>query len=401
MPKRKVLVVTDFMVTTGFATVAHALLTRQSQETQTFYILGINTNGDPHPLREQFPHTYPASVSRDHDSYGVARYADLVAEIKPDLIVIQQDAWNLPFYSQMLERRGIPAPRTIAYCPPDALNQGFGAKLTAHGIDYLLTPTQFGIDALRAGGYLGPGEVLPYGVDTARFHPMDRRETRKAIFYPENMWDGFVVGRADRNAPRKRYDLTLEGFAEWWHGAGKPEDGWLFCHCAIKAPIGWDLLQLADYYDISGRLRYTAPDLVEGRGVSASLMPKLYNSWDLHLAQANEGFGLVALESAACGVAQAYLDYAAYGEWLKGAGIPLRPGPTYVTPGGPNTIGKAPRPSDIAEAIQSVYEDRGKRDALGQAALTRATDPTYDWDRIANRFAEICDEVLERPKVTV
>ena len=386
---RKVLIVSDFACTTGFSSVMTNLLTRMDLSAWVPHIIALNYHGDPHPLRTQFPHIYPASISGRHDSYGVMRFPDILDAVEPALVVMQNDAWNIPLMFKQAKAKGVKMPPSIAYCPPDSPGQP-GAALTAHGLTHLVCPTQFGIDELVDGGYDGPATVLPYGVDPI-FQPMDRTLARKTLSFPDNMLDAFLVGRADRNAVRKRYDLTLEGFAEWYHGSGRPQDAYLYLHCSIDSPHGWPLIDLAKYYGIAPRLKFTGQH-VEGSGIPLDRMPLIYNAWDLHLSPAPEGFGLVGLESARCGIAQAVLNYSAYGEWLGEAAHLLPVTHRYATPV-VNTIQASTSPVAIAEAIQQVYEDRGYRDRLGAKALAVASQPCYDWQVSADRFLALWNEV--------
>lgn len=391
--KRRVLCVTDYCCTTGFGTVAHNLLARVPKDDWEIHVCAINHHGDPHPLQRSVAAVYPAAraIGRE-DPFGVKRFPDLINAIKPDLVFIQMDAWNIPLYYERAAQLDVKVPPVVAYCPPDSPNQPAGADLTKHGVRHLLCPTQFGIDALEAGGWEGPSTLLPYGVDPI-FQPLDRRQARRKLQFPDDLLDAFLIGRADRNAHRKRYDLTLEGFAEWWHGSDRPLDAHCYFHCSPKSPHGWDLVQLASYYGVTSQVHFSASDHFEGAGVPLSQMPLIYNSWDLHLAPCPEGFGLVGLESAACGVAQAVLNYSAYGEWLEGGAHFLPVTHRYATTGC-GTIQASTSPTAIAEVIGQVYRNRTYRDRLGRAALAVATDPCYHWDTLAAQFVAVWQEVL-------
>ena len=65
----------------------------------------------------------------------------------------------------------------------------------------------FGVEAVN---------VIPHGVDTQVFFPLNRQHARQALFpdRPE-LQDAFIVLNANRNVLRKRVDLTIEGFASF------------------------------------------------------------------------------------------------------------------------------------------------------------------------------------------
>src|SRR5205823_13314929 len=99
-----------------------------------------------------------------------------------------------------------------------------------------------------------PLEVIPHGVDTHRFFPLSdddvgrRVEARRAMKLndPEHR-DAFIVLNANRNMPRKRIDLTMQGFAEF--AKDKPTNVKLYLHMALQ-DTGWNVIALAKRYGI-------------------------------------------------------------------------------------------------------------------------------------------------------
>ena len=85
------------------------------------------------------------------------------------------------------------------------------------------------------------------------------------IFLPlkdEVLQNGFIVLNANRNQPRKRMDLTMEGFSLF--AKDKPENVFLHLHIGLK-DIGWDLKYLAKRYQLADRLIYSTrstPNLI-------------------------------------------------------------------------------------------------------------------------------------------
>jgi glycosyltransferase involved in cell wall biosynthesis len=259
-------------------------------------------------------------------------------------------------------------------------------------VTHLVCPTQFGVDELVAGGYEGPASVIPYGVDRTIFHPGEP-SARARVGIPEAAREGFIIGRADRNAVRKRYDLTMEAFALF---AKEAPDAWLYCHC--KPNEAWNLPQLARYYGVERRVIFTSEDLEPGAGVPVRFLADIYRSWaqrGVHLSTAHgEGFGLVALESAACGVPQVVVDRAAYGEWLRGHAWMLPVRSTYATAGGINTLGGVTSPVDVAQALHELYTQPQTLANFQASALAVAARPAYDWSQIAHTMLALWEEVV-------
>lgn len=398
MKKRRLLFVGDCCAPTGFGTVNEAVLTRLDREYwQIPYVLAINHNGDPHPLGEQL-RLYPAQSAPDCDAYGVARFADMVRSVKPDVAFIHQDAWIVAMYLEALKLEHVPIPKIVAWCPPDAENQSSAVRLKGK-IRHLLTPSQFGLDALRAGGYDGPGTVVRYGVDMTLFRPIDRTQARHALGCPEVAKDGFFFGRADRNAIRKRYDLTVIAFGQWWHEYDKP-DAYLHLHCAPR-DIGWDLIQLSKFFnlgtDAHPRVIFTSREMTpNANGMMArDRLPLVFNCWNAHLSTAmGEGGGLVPLESAACGIPQILPRSSALAEWFEGAAEFIEPSQPFVHTGGINTVGRVVSVEDTVQAMEKVFRDEGHRIYLSGKAQQRASG--FMWESTVSAVETVLRKVVER-----
>lgn len=377
--KPRLLMVADAVASTGFARVTHNLCDR-IMDRWNIRILGINYHGDPHPWQNKYQ-IFPATLGGD--VFGIGRIVDLVQAHKADVVVIQNDSWNVPLYLHQLQMADLKVP-VVAYIPVDAPNQWQAKNM--NGCALALTTTQFGLDQLRIGGYMGEGGVLPYGVELDKYEPRDRVEARKRRNFPEHMLNAFVIGRADRNATRKRYDLSTEYFAEWWRSMGKPNDAYLYYHCSPRDQ-GWELEQICDYYGVQNRLILTAKDLNPGVMVPERELCDIYNTWDVHLSTTlGEGWGLVAHESAACGVPQILPDYAAYGEWMAGAAMLVPCTAHSAMSGGINTIGGIVDKQGVIEALTTMYRDHTWRDRMALRAHERATDARFNWNAIAQQF---------------
>jgi glycosyltransferase involved in cell wall biosynthesis len=397
----KLLFCGDIACSTGFGRVNEEILSRLDPAAWEIHVNAINTHGDPHPLQQRFK-IYPGSLGGD--AMGVGRIRALVEEIQPDLIVIHNDSWIVNHFLEAL--KDVPTCPIVAWCPPDGANQYLAHAINR--VDLLMAPTEWGINTLIDGGYRGPTAVLPYGVDTDLFTPGDRVEARRSLgfekaaeqgqFDPKLLLEGFIVGRADRNAPRKRYDLTLLAWAEWWKGAGRPEDAWLYLHCSPQ-DVGWNLPQLASYLGIAPRLIFTGVDLKPGKLGPSDRLLRVYRAWDVHLSTAaGEGWGLVAHESAACRIPQILPHNAAYAEWMKSAAWFMPCSSVSITPKGINTFGTVPDVGTIVKAIDAFYRKVPSTEPYAQLAERRAREPRFSWDVIAAQFEAHMVSVLAGDK---
>lgn len=91
-----------------------------------------------------------------------------------------------------------------------------------------------------------------------------------------------------------------------------------------------------------------------------------------------EGFGLTPLEAMACGTPVVCSDSSSLPEVVAGAGMLVAPGDAWAW----------------AEALSSVLEDAGRREAMRKAGLRRAAEMT--WERAATSTWAVLDAIARR-----
>jgi D-inositol-3-phosphate glycosyltransferase len=376
--KPRLLWVGDAVATTGFARITHQVLARL--DAWDVVVLGLNYNGDPHPYPYPIYPCYPGG-----DAFGVRRVARMVEVWKPDVVLVQQDPWNVAPYVDEIRTvdRFVPIVGAIAVdgrnCQVDAL------------ADLALTIfwTDFAVDEAHKAGARGPRAVVPLGVDLDVYHPVDAAEARTALDFkgagvPIDLADAFIVGNVNRNQPRKRLDLTIAYFAEWVASAGV-EDAYLFLHVAPTGEAGCDVKQLMRYYGLQGRLILAEPPV--GTGVSEAALRATYGCFSVQLTTTQgEGFGLPTLEGMACGVPQIVPDWAALGDWPGDAVLKVPCTTCAVTPGGINVVGGIADRDATIGALDQLYRNPGLRAAYGVAGRAWAARPEYRWDDIGRRY---------------
>jgi phosphatidylinositol alpha-1,6-mannosyltransferase len=243
------------------------------------------------------------------------------------------------------------------------------------------------VGVIAAGGYpadegersLGrslPTTIIPPGVDTERFRPVDsaaRRSVRARLGLDE---DAPLVLSVSRLVPRKGMDTLIRASVEVQRrqpdvqfaiaGTGRHED---------------DLRTLIEDLD--------APVTLLGR-VSDDDMPDLYGSADVFsmLCRSRwggleqEGFGIVFVEAASCGVAQ----------------VAGRSGGAHEAVAHDETGLIVDDPDDhmaAAEAIGELLADPERRAAMGVAARRRA-ELEFSYDVLAGRLQEAIDEMVNQ-----
>lgn len=373
---RKLLWIGDADVATGFARCTHNVLDTL-QKSWEVHVLGLNYQGDPH--------SWPYPIYPCRDMFGLRRMSELLEKIKPNLVVIQNDPWNVPEYLKQVE--GIPV---VATMPVDGKNCR-GGKL--NGLALAVFWTQFGLNEARLGGYERSAVVIPLGVDLDLYQPLNKRVARREVGLPSVLDEVFIVGNINRNQPRKRLDLTVEYFTEWVNSR-EIDDAYLFLHVAPTGDNGYDVQQLMQYHGFRGsrkRLILAQPDI--GSGVPERELVNVYSSFDVQLTTTQgEGWGLTTMEGMACGVPQIVPDWAALGEWTENAVVKVECDHTAMTPNEINAIGGVMSKKKCIDALELMYTSRSWSDnqpgwaQCRQRGLELVQRPEYRWPAIGEEF---------------
>ncbi|MCA9163529.1 MAG: glycosyltransferase family 4 protein [Planctomycetales bacterium] len=374
--KKRLLWIGDAVVHTGFATVTHAIL-EHLHRSWDVVVSGINYEGETH--------AYPYRIvpaRRRRDMWGIDSFGELCQEFRPDIVLINNDAWNVAEFADLAGAVPI-----VAYIPVDGRNLNRRYMHRLNRLAAVVWYTKFGESEAREAGYRGRSYVTPHGVDLERFQPVPRDVARRYlgwtdVLVPEN---AFVVGNVNRNQPRKRLDLTVQYFAEWIH-ENNVRDAYLCFHCA-QDDVGWDLRQLAEFYGMADRLLFSRP--ASGFEVFApDAMQYVYSAFDVQVSTTlGEGWGLTHMEGMACGVPQIVPDWAALGEWPRG--VIRIPCGNWQSHPGINTIGGVPDKRPFVDALQHLYSHRDARRKLAQQGRACVTQSRYRWQNIARKFDRV------------
>jgi phosphatidylinositol alpha-1,6-mannosyltransferase len=224
-------------------------------------------------------------------------------------------------------------------------------------------------EAERAAGRSLPVTVVPPGVDTERFRPLDpelRAKARVRFGLPE---DGRVILSLSRLVPRKGMDVLTEAAARL--APTRPD---------LVVAIGGSGRDRSRLDRLVSRTR--APVRMLGR-VPDDDLAELYGCADVFAMLCRdrwgglerEGFGIVFLEAAACGVPQVAGD-------SGGAAEAVADGETGLVVGRPAEV------SAVAAALARLLDDPDRRRAMGAAARDR-TVAEFGYDRLASRLGEV------------
>ncbi len=284
--KKKLFIIADAGVDTGFASVTHNLV-NSLHPRWDISILGINYYGDPHPIQKKAEIWAPTGIMQG-DVYGYNRVKTLLTNINPDAVLVINDPWIASEYTATW--KDTPGLKFV-YTPVDATNiKPMFVDSINKGYDHVIAYTQFGADELKRAGLKLPSSVIPHGVDKRTYFPLDKAKTRTDLGIDPN-W--FVVQVVDRNQIRKRIDLALYYFAQWVTITDKPIDVKLHYHGALMDE-GWDIAQLGKELGIDDRLIFSHRQLSPAHGFPLEAMKLVYNVADIKLST-TQGEGLNTL----------------------------------------------------------------------------------------------------------
>jgi phosphatidylinositol alpha-1,6-mannosyltransferase len=221
-------------------------------------------------------------------------------------------------------------------------------------------------EAERAAGRSLPITVVPPGVDVERFHPLDQagRDAARASFgLPP---DAELIVSISRLVPRKGFDVAIRAAA-----ALRPTRPDLLLVIAGGGRDDTRLRRLAAELD--------APVRFLGR-VSNESLPQLYACADLYAMLCRnrwggleqEGFGIVFVEAAACGVPQ-------IAGASGGAAEAVAHGETGLVIDRPDDV------DAVAAAMRSLLDDPARRAAMAEAGRRRAI-AEFSYDVLAERL---------------
>lgn len=223
-------------------------------------------------------------------------------------------------------------------------------------------------EAERAAGRPLPITVVPPGVDTERFRPLlpEERDSARASFGISR--DAELIVGISRLVPRKGFDTAIRAVAAL--ASRRP---------GLVLAISGGGRDEARLRRLAAEVR--APVRFLGRVTNAEL-PLLYGCADIYTMLCRnrwggleqEGFGIVFVEAAACGVAQVAGD-------SGGAAEAVADGETGIVVRDPRNV------HEVVRAFETLLDDPARRAAMGVAARERAIEE-FSYDVLARRLGQ-------------
>ena len=327
----------------------------------------------PYEGTEAFDAAQPFHVERTREPvllphpWMVQRINKMAREVGADLIVLDPalplglvgPSLDLP-YDVVLHGAEVTVPGRL---PLSKQTLGYVLRRARHIVAAGGYPAA---EAEHAAGRKLPITVVPPGVDTERFRPLtaaERSEARGDFGFDQ---DAELVVSISRLVPRKGFDTTIRAAALLKGsrpklrvviaGGGRDEDRLRSLATALGAPVRF-----------LGRV--SNDDLPRLYGCADAYAMPCRNRWG---GLEQEGFGIVFLEAAACGVPQVAGD-------SGGAAEAVEDGVSGLVVRHPDD------PRAVAAAIERLLDDPEQSQAMGAAGRTRAVQE-FSYDVLAHRL---------------
>ncbi len=404
---------------TGFTRVMHSILSHLDSRQFEVHYLGIGGGKAMYGQQDNVK-IYPHDPRKEGDVFRSYLAKDLMEKDPPDILFVINDLWMFKPYDRIL-RQFRERTKFVTYTPFDGTLEDPSYLRFFEKNDSFVTYTKFGrretekgLKELRLAGKISDFPsiaTIPHGVDRQRFFPKygkpdeanwtaGRKTAKRKVFGPElAATDSFIVLNANRPTPRKRMDLTIEGFTRF--AGGKPKNVKLCLHHALLMPEEKKEIEaLVNKWKINDRLIWSTVNHPEEHFSDAQLN-ELYNACDVGInTSQGEGWGMIAFEHAATGAAQIVPSHSACGELWSSSALVLPTAKKRQEPPHPMAFREVTA-TDVAAALERLYTDRQFLRNMSKKAYENACRPEYSWQCIGKQWGGLFKQVAHEKPSTV
>ena len=224
-----------------------------------------------------------------------------IKQIKPNILFTLMDIWM----DGWVLDKNLNGIHWIKYIPLDSPTMLESWRTAIKNYEVPVAMSEFGKNLVKSTCDRDI-EFIPHCVDTDLYKPQSK-EKRAELRRRNNLKDMFVVGMVGRNQIRKMQPYFFEAFAKFAEGKDNVR---LLLHMDLEeveqppAQFGWNLKTIAERIGIKDKLMMTHSNMGYQfkYDFDDNKMGSIYNQMDVHYLCPNEGFGVPAIESMACGV---------------------------------------------------------------------------------------------------
>lgn len=406
--KRKFMLVgTHAHQTTGYSKVTYNIVQELAKlnEFEVFHF-GFQKFAQAPPDYRLYPTSVdvydPVAVERSgsapqENGFGFSQLATYVRKVKPDIMMIYNDAGVIIQFLEKLKSSLSDSERNyklIIYLDQVYITQRpeFLGRIDQDAHAYIAF-TEYWADILKKQGIQKPISILRHGFDEHVFKPLDRAEIRKKHNIPQ---DVFLLLNLNRNTPRKRHDIVVQAFAHLVaRNPTRPIA--LLCVCD-KGELGGFPIQevyLRELQALNVPLQFHAHKLMVSNSqmtYTDDLINELYNASDVGItATEGEGFGLCQFEAMGVGVPQVVPHIGGFRDFCtKRNSMLVEPKFKLYLANSVSSVGGVGEyviPQDVAKAAEEYLYDSELRKKHGEEA--RKTVLSYKWSTEVANLAEL------------
>lgn len=338
----------------------------------------------PHDGAATFDAAQPFRVERSPEPvllpypWLAARIARLADEVGADLIMLDPavplgligPSLGRP-YGVILHGAEVTVPGRVPVAKQALRRVLRGAELVISAGEYALA------EAERCAGRALPAVVIPPGVDTSRFRPLDtpeREAARQRFGFDAN---DIVIASVNRLVPRKGMSVLIDALSELMPtrptlrlvigGTGRSASTLLQQATERAAPV-----------QFLGRI--SDDEVSELYGASDLMAMLCHDRW---FGLEQEGFGIAFLEAAAAGLPQV-------AGRSGGSAEAVHDGVSGIVVADPTDV------AAVADALARLVDDPTRRREMGAAARERV-EHAFDYDVLASRLRDALDNWRQVP----
>ena len=206
---------------TGYSKVSHGLI----NELKDINWLSVNHFGfQKMPEVPQGFRPYPSNVEIFdaaanekplQQGFGYQQLPEYIRQKKPNVVMIYNDLSVVARFLEEIRKSGIQRNFKIwVYC-----DQVYNTQIQAYldilnrDADMVFTFSNGWKKCLKEQGITRPIDVITHGFDNKKFFSVPRELARKQLGLPA---DRFIILNLNRNQPRKRYDILIMAFVNWY-----------------------------------------------------------------------------------------------------------------------------------------------------------------------------------------
>ncbi len=411
--KKFMLVGTHAHQTTGYSKVTHHIIQELSKfKTIELYHFAFQKFLQQPPDYRVYPtgvDVYdPVQAERERKyeqemGFGFSQLPDYVRKVKPDVIMIYNDASIICKFLEKLKEKLTDQERK-AYKMIVYLDQvytlqrpEFLARIDMDTHVYFAF-TEYWKSVMEKQGIKKPIHVLRHGFDPEQFKPMDRAAMRKKHGIPENL---IVFLNLNRNTPRKRHDIVCQAFAQLVaRHPTKPLALLEVCDGGEQGGFPIQEVYLRELERLGVPLQFHAHKLMLAKQAltyTDELINELYALSDVGItATEGEGFGLCQFEAMGIGIPQVVPKIGGFLDFCKGGvnSMTVEPKMRLYLPlaaSGIGGVGEYVDSYDLMLAAEEYVLDSELRAKHGAAA--RETVLGYKWVNEVASLAKVIQTI--------